>query len=175
MLTLSELPENKKTIIYALEQSNAEIIGQLAKELKLKLLVCADLKVRYSILKTIVSKFYLKALPIMVKHGGANAKKPCCFCSLSAPRDQQIDGSYKLGISWSKYLGLEEVTTVMYDGVGTSNVVKSIMDQMGTELLVDIAVMPALHLLLSLNGLIKMATNASKLGKLSSKISTFFN
>ena len=111
----------------------------------------------------------------MVKHGGSSAIEPCCFCSLSAPKKKMIDGTYKLGIAWSKYLGLEETASVMYDGKGTSSVVKSIMDQMESKLIIDVAVMPALHLLLSLNRLISLATNASKLGKLSSIFFKFFN
>lgn len=74
-----------------------------------------------------------------------------------------IDGTFRLGITWSKYLGLEGASD-LYDGHGTTKVVRSIMNQMESEHIIDTVVMPALHLLLSLNRLISLATNASKLG-----------
>lgn len=70
----------------------------------------------------------------------------------------------KLGITWTKYLGLDGNDAKLYERSETSGVLAHLMAKMDANLILEVAVMPALHLLLSVNGLIKISLNASMLG-----------
>ena len=101
------------------------------------------------------------------------ANNPCCFCSMHAPKQRLQDGTFKLSISWAKYLGRDENPIKLYERSETTSVLETIMIKMNADLILDVAVMPSLHLLLSVNRLIKISLNASQLGLLNSFIVEF--
>ena len=113
------------------------------------------------ILKFGIDCILLKAIPAITGHGGSMANYPCSFCSVHAPKQRNQDGTMKLGITWTKYLGLDGNDAKLYERSETSGVLAHLMAKMDANLILEVAVMPALHLLLSVNGLIKISLNAS--------------
>ena len=142
-MALWDVRETKDSVNELLKHIHLDILSKFAVDNDLSLTITGDYKI----------------LPTLAGIGGANSNEPCIFCKLKVKKGHRLDRTQFLESGWDNYLRKHDNQII----IKAPTPILDAMETMGYNSFSEFLTPPSLHALLSLDRIIKIATDPKRM------------